>query len=124
MKEKVSTDDAPKATHILSQAIVSNGLIFVAGQVHVLPDNTLVEGSTKDKVAQIMKNVGAILKAANATLDNIVKITICVTDMSIMPELNEAYPSYFTDPFPAREAICVKELPLGASIEMCVIAAK
>jgi len=122
MKESISTDDAPSAKHLLSQAIVSNGFIFVAGQVHVKSDGTVVEGSTEDKVQQIMSNIEAILKAADANLNDVVKVVIYVTDMAIMPKLNEVYPTYFTEPFPAREAVCVKELPLGASIEISVIA--
>jgi len=124
MKEKASTDDAPKAPAILSQAIISNGFIFVAGQVHSTPGGEMVEGSTEDKVKQIMQNIEAILKAAGAGLDSIVKVTIYVTDMSVMPDLNKVYPTYFTEPFPAREAVCVRELPLGAGIEISVIAAK
>lgn len=124
MKQKISTDNAPKADAILSQAIVSNGFVFVAGQVHVKPDGTVVEGSVSEKVAQIMSNVSAILKAADSGLNDIVKVTIYVTDMSQMLELNEVYPSYFTEPFPAREAVCVKELPLGTTIEISVTAAK
>jgi 2-iminobutanoate/2-iminopropanoate deaminase len=124
MKKQVSTDKAPSAPNFLSQAVTSSGFIFVSGQVHTLPDNTLVDGSTKDKVDQIMKNIQAILGSANATLDNIVKVVIYVTDMSVMPELNEVYPSYFTEPYPVREAICVNALPLGAQIEISVIAAQ
>lgn len=71
-----------------------------------------------------MKNISAILAAADATLDDVVKVTIYVTDMSFMPELNKAYPAYFNEPFPAREAVCVKELPMGASIEISAIASK
>jgi 2-iminobutanoate/2-iminopropanoate deaminase len=124
LKKKITTTDAPAAAHILSQALVSNGFIFVSGQVHVKPDGSLVEGGTTDKVHQIMSNISAILKAADVSLDNIVKVIIYVTDLSVMPELNDVYPSYFKEPFPAREAVCVKELPLGANIEISVIATK
>ena len=124
MKNKVSTNDAPKADYILSQGIVSNGNIYVAGQIHSKPDGTIVEGLVKEKVDQIMQNIAAILKSADATLDDIVKAVIYVTDISQMPELNEVYPTYFTAPFPAREAVGVKELPLGTTIEISVIAAK
>lgn len=71
-----------------------------------------------------MKNISAILAEAGATLDNVLKVTMYVTDMSVMPDLNKVYPSYFAEPYPAREAVCVKELPLGASIEISVIAGK
>jgi len=124
MKIKVATDDAPKADHILSQGIVSNSSIFVAGQIHNKPDGALVDGTVKEKVEQIMRNISAILKAADASLDSIVKVVIYVTDMAQMPELNEVYPTYFTEPYPVREAVCVQALPLGATIEISVVAAK
>lgn len=124
MKVKVSTDGAPKADHILSQAILSNGFIFVAGQIHSSVEGGVVDGTTEEKVEQIMKNIAAILKEADASLNDVVKVVIYVTDMAQMPKLNEVYPSYFTEPFPAREAVRVKELPLGATIEISVIAAK
>jgi 2-iminobutanoate/2-iminopropanoate deaminase len=124
MKEKVMTNDAPKADHILSQGIVSNGVIYVAGQIHSKPDGSVVDGSVEEKVEQIMQNIAAILKAAGAGLDSIVKAVIYVTDMSQMPKLNEVYPTYFKEPYPVREAVCVKELPLGATIEISVVAAK
>ena len=123
MKQQVVTDNT-KSAHILSQGIISNGLIFVSGQVHANPDLTLVEGSVADKVERIMQNVQTILEAAGSKLDDIVKVVIYVTDMAIVPELNEVYPTYFSDPLPAREAVCVQALPLGASIEISVIAAQ
>ena len=124
MKEKVTTDNAPKADHILSQGIVSNGVIYLAGQIHNKPDGTIVDGSVEEKFAQIMQNISAILKAADVTLENVIKVVIYVTDMSQMPKLNEVYPTYFSEPFPVREAVCVKELPLGATIEVSIVAAK
>jgi len=124
MKTKVETPNAPSAKTFLSQAIVSNGFVFVAGQIHSTPDGQVVAGTVAEKVKQIMANVEAILKATESDLNNIVKVTIYVTDMSQMKELNEVYPTYFLEPYPAREAVCVKELPLGATIEISVIAAK
>lgn len=124
MKQQISTDEAPKAAHILSQAVVSNGTIYVAGQIHTKADGTVVDGTTEEKVDQIMKNIAAILRAADAGLDDIVKVVIYVTDMAQMPKLNEVYPTYFTEPYPVREAVCVKELPLSATIEISVVAAK
>lgn len=123
MINPASTPDAPSAP-FLSQAIESNGTIYVSGQVHNKPDGSLVDGTVKDKLAQIMQNISEILKAAGATLDDIVKVVIYVTDMAQMPELNEAYTTYFTKPFPVREAVCVQALPLGATIEISVTAHK
>jgi reactive intermediate/imine deaminase len=123
MKKPISTPDAPSAP-FLSQALTSGDSIFVSGQIHNLPDNTLVGDSVAEKVEQIMKNISAILKAADATLDDVVKVVIYITDMAQMPELNKVYPGYFKDPKPVREAVCVSALPLGATIEISVIAAK
>ncbi len=123
MKQQVVTDNT-KSAHLLSQGIISSGLIFVSGQVHANADLTLVGNTTAEKLAQIMKNIETILKAAGAGLDDIVKVVIYVTDMSIMPDLNKAYPGYFTAPLPVREAVCVQALPLGATLEISVIAAK
>lgn len=124
MKQVISTQAAPSAPAFLSQAIASNGFIFVSGQVHNLPDNTLVGENTAEKLAQIMKNITAILAAADSTLDTVVKVTIYITDVAFLPELNQVYPLYFSDSFPAREVVCVQALPLGASIEVSVIAAR
>lgn len=121
MKE-IKTSKAPNAPGLLSQAIVSNDFVFVAGQIHITTDGELIEGSTADKVKQIMKNVESILNEADAGLDDIVKVTVYVTDMALMPDLNKEYPTYFSGLLPAREAVCVKELPLGAQIEISVIA--
>lgn len=123
MKSQATTPNAPDAP-FLSQAIVSNGTVYVSGQIHGKPDGTVVEGTVKEKVEQIMQNISEILKSANATLDDIVKVVIYVTDMAQMPELNEVYPTYFNKPFPVREAVCVQALPLGATIEISVVAEK
>lgn len=124
MKQSVTTDAAPEAPALLSQAIIANGFIFVAGQVHNTPDGKLVEGSVEAKFSQIMANITAVLNAADGELNDVVKVTIYVTEMSVMPELNSAYQRYFNKPLPAREAVCVQALPLGATIEVSVIAAK
>jgi len=124
MKQKISTDDAPKADGILSQGIVSNGNIYVSGQIHSKSDGSMIEGTVTEKMDQIMKNITAILKATESTLDDVVKVVIYVTDMAQMPELNKIYPTYFSEPFPVREAVCVKALPLGATIEISVVAEK
>lgn len=122
MKQQISTDNAASAPGFLSQAIKTDGLIFVSGQVHSLPDGTLAGESVEEKLALIMGNIEAILSAGDATLDDIVKVSIYVTDMAQMPEINQHYPTYFAEPYPAREAMCVMGLPLGATIELSVVA--
>lgn len=123
MESQATTPNAPDAP-FLSQDIISNGTIYVSGQIHGKADGTVVEGSAKEKVEQIMQNISEILKSADATLDNIVKVVIYVTDMAQMPELNEVYPTYFNEPFPVREAVCVQALPPGSTIEIGVVAEK
>jgi 2-iminobutanoate/2-iminopropanoate deaminase len=88
MKTQATTPNAPDAP-FLSQAIISNGTIYVSGQIHGKPDGTVVEGTVKEKVEQIMQNISEILKAADATLDNIVKVVVYVTDMAQMLKLNK-----------------------------------
>jgi 2-iminobutanoate/2-iminopropanoate deaminase len=124
MRKHLDTGEAPKAPAIYSQAIVSNGLIFVAGQVPMTAAGKMIEGSLEDKLALIMQNIKAILKSAEATLDDVVKVTIYLTDIADLSKLNEVYLNYFSQPFPAREAVCVKELPLKATLEISVIAAQ
>ena len=124
MKKEILTSEADAVPGILSQAIDTGSLVFVSGQIHITPEGELIGETTEEKVKQIMKNIAAILKAASCDMDNIVKATVYVTDLSQMPKLNEIYPTFFKAPYPAREAVCVKELPLGATIEISVVASK
>lgn len=124
MKQRINTDNAPKADALMSQAIISGNTIYVAGQVHANLDWSLVGETVSEKTAQIMKNISAILEVAEATLNDVVKVVVYVTDMAQIKEFNEVYPSYFSEPYPVREAIGVQALPLGATIEISVIAEK
>ena len=124
MKEKVTTNKVVDTPSLLSQAIASNGFIYVSGQIHSTSDGILIEGSTEEKTHQIMKNLAAILEAAGADFNNVVKVTVYVTDIAELPKLNEVYKTYFSEPLPAREGICVKALPKGASIEISLVAIK
>jgi len=124
MKNKIVTKSAPEATGPFSQAIVENNLIFTSGQIPLTIKGELLEGSTEEQTYQIMKNLEAILKEAGVTFENVVKTIIYITDMSLYGKINEVYGEYMTDPFPAREVVCVKELPLGANIEISMIASK
>lgn len=121
---KIVTDRAPAAPTLMSQAIESGGFIFVSGQIHARPDGSLVSGTVGEKLAYVMSNIKAILTASGSSMNDIVKVVIYVTDMAEMPVLNAAYSRYFTEPYPAREAVCVKALPFGATLEISVIAFK
>lgn len=124
MKQEVKTDKAQSAKGLLSQALISGDFIFTAGFIHMTPGGKMIEGSTEDKLRQVMSNIKEVLKAAGADMNDILKATIYVTDMAILGNINKLYITYFQEPYPVREAVCVKELPLGASIEISVIARK
>ncbi len=123
--KKIETNKAPlpgKSPH--SQAIEAGGFVFTQGSICLTPEGKLLEGTIEEQIHQIMKNLQAILEAADTSFSNVVKTTIYVTDMSLYGKVNEVYGSYFSDPYPARETVCVKELPLGAKIEISMIAVK
>jgi len=124
MKIKVATVKAPAATGPFSQAVTDRNLIFTSGSIYLTAEGKLLKGTTEEQIHQIMKNLQAILKEAGADFSSVVKTTIYVTDMSIYGKVNEVYGSYMSDPFPAREVVCVKELPLGAKVEISMVATK
>lgn len=124
MKQKVIAKDAPPATGPFSHATVSNNLIFTSGQIYLTPEGKLLEDTFENQIHQIMRNLQAILKEAGTDFSNVMKTTIYVTDMSTYKTVNEVYGSYFSDPYPAREVVSVKELPLGAKVEISMIAIK
>lgn len=122
MKQKVETTNAPKATGPFSQAVIFGNLVFTSGQIYLTPEGKLLEGTIEDQVHQVMKNLKGILEAAGIGFADVVKTTIYVTDMSIYTKLNEIYGGYMSEPYPSRETVCVKELPLGARLEISMIA--
>lgn len=125
MKTKIQTDKAPlpgASPH--SQAIVAGNFVFTQGSIYLTPEGKLLEGTIEEQIHQIMKNLQAILEAAGVTFADVVKTTIYVTDMSVYGTVNSVYASYMSDPYPARETVCVKELPLGAKVEISMIAVK
>jgi len=125
MKTKVETRKAPLpnlSPH--SQAIVASHFVFTQGVICLTPEGEMLKGTTEEQVDQIMKNLQAILEKAGTSFKNVVKTTIYVTDMSVYGKVNEVYKSYLSDPYPARETVCVKELPLGALVEISMIATK
>lgn len=124
MKTKVSTIKAPQATGPFSQAVATEDFIFTSGQVYLTSEGKLLEASMEEQVHQIMKNLQAILEEAGVSFAHVVKTTVYVTDMGIYKTFNTIYGSYMQEPFPAREVVCVKELPLGANIEISMIAAR
>jgi 2-iminobutanoate/2-iminopropanoate deaminase len=124
MKTKIETPNAPPATGPFSQAIVTGNLVFTGGQIALSPEGKLNQGTIDEQTHQVMKNLQAILEAAGVTFADVVKATIYITDMSIFGRMNEVYKSYLSEPYPARETTCVKDLVLGARLEISMIAVK
>lgn len=124
MKTKIQTDKAPKAVGPYSQAIVAGNLIFTSGQIHTTVEGKFVEGTIEEQTHQVMKNLSAVLTAAGVSFKDVVKTTIYVTDMSVYGKINQVYGSYLTEPFPARETVCVAKLPLGAKVEISMVAVR
>ena len=122
MKQKIETDKSPKAVGPYSQAIINGNLVFTSGQIHLTPDGKLLDGTIEEQTHQVMKNLKNVLEKAGITFNEVVKTTIYVTNMSDYGKINEVYGGYMTEPFPARETVCVKELPLGAKVEISMIA--
>ncbi|MDR0422110.1 MAG: RidA family protein [Proteiniphilum sp.] len=125
MKKVISTNSAPAAIGPYSQAVEANGMLFLSGMLPIDPSTgNIVPGGVKEQTFRIFDNIEAVLTAAGAGMDNIVKTTVFLEDMSLFGEMNEVYATRFTDAFPARSAFAVKALPKNALVEIEVIATK
>ncbi|HEX2671238.1 MAG TPA: Rid family detoxifying hydrolase [Polyangiaceae bacterium] len=115
---------APQPVSAYSQAIQSGSLLFLAGQIPLDPTTgKLVSGSIAEETDRIIENLRAVLSAAGATLDHVVKTTVYLTNMADFAAFNQAYARYFTKDPPARTTVAVAALPLGARVELEAIAA-
>jgi len=123
---EIRTQKAPAPVGPYSQAVEVNGFLFVSGQIGINPETGKLEEGFKEQVRQIFKNLDAILKEAGLGRESIVKVTIYLTDISKFKELNEIYEDYFkgVPVKPARVTVGVKELPLGAYVEIEMVAVR
>ena len=123
-RRTVTADGAPAAAGPYSHAVISNGLVFISGQVHVDPNTgQLVEGSVGEQTNRCLENVAIVAAAAGAQLSDAVRMGIYVTDISTFKAVNEAYGAYFEADPPARSTIGVAALPLGAQVEIDAVIA-
>lgn len=121
----VKTEKAPAAIGPYSQAIETNGFVFASGQIPLNPETgEFVEGGIKEQTRQALTNAREILKEAGLDLKNVVKTSVMLADIKYFGEMNEVYAEFFNEPFPARSAFAVKDLPKGALVEVECIAAK
>lgn len=124
MKKQISTTAAPGAIGPYSQAIAMGDFLFISGQIPVNPADGSVPEGIKAQTAQSIANIKAILAEAGMSIDNVIKTTVFLADMSLFGEMNEVYAENFTAPFPARSAVAVRELPKQVLVEIETIAAK
>ena len=124
MKEIQSTA-APAAIGPYSQAIEANGMVFASGQIPIDPSTgNIVEGGIEQQTHQSLRNVKAELEAAGTDLAHVVKTTVFLSSITDFANMNEVYAQYFSQPFPARSAVAVKDLPKGALVEIEVVAVR
>ncbi len=120
-KHIISTSKAPAAVGTYSQAVAvtAGTTVYLSGQIPLVPETMeVVEGNIQDQIHQVFKNLTAVCQEAGGDLSNIVKLNIFLTDLNNFAVLNEIMSSYFDQPYPARAAIGVNELPKGVSVEM------
>lgn len=122
MKQPISTDKAPGAIGPYSQAISVGNMLFISGQIPVNPATGEIPEGITAQTKQSIANIKAILAEAGMTMDNVVKTTVFLADMSLFGPMNEVYAENFTAPFPARSAVAVKELPKQVLVEIETIA--
>ncbi len=123
-KQAIASARAPRALGPYSQAIRYGDLLFLSGQVGIDPaSGKLVEGGVEAQARQALDNLAAVLEAAGSSLSRLLKTTVYLKDMAHFKAFNEVYGGFVGQPYPARAAIAVKELPLGAEVEIEAIAA-
>jgi len=117
-KKALHTNDAPAAIGTYSQAIESNGLVFMSGQIPLDPATMeLVDGDFESRARRVFDNLRAVAEAAGSDLNHIVKLTVYLTDLGNFAAVNSVMTEYFDEPFPARAALGVASLPKGADVE-------
>lgn len=125
MKRIINTPNAPAAIGPYSQAVEANGMLFISGQLPVNPASSKIEvESVSEQTQQVFANIQAILAEAGYTFADVVKTTVFLADIASFAEMNEVYKTFYQTECPARSTFAVKDLPLGAKVEIETIAAK
>jgi 2-iminobutanoate/2-iminopropanoate deaminase len=122
MKKPIFTNNAPAALGPYSQAVQWGDVVFISGQIPLIPASGELNNKTfNDQTFQVIDNLEAICKEAGGSLDNILKLTIFLTDLSKFDEVNEIMSKRFSEPFPARATVEISKLPKGVDIEIDAI---
>ncbi len=123
-KEAISSDRAPAAIGTYSQAVKTGNLVFLSGQIPLVPETMeIVDGDFEARARQVFTNLEAVAKAAGGDLNDIVKITVFLTDLENFATVNSVMESFFDAPYPARAAVGVSSLPKGVDVEADAILA-
>ena len=118
-KEIIRTDRAPQAIGTYSQAVKLGSTVYLSGQIPLLPETMeLVEGDIECQIRQVFDNLQAVAMAAGGGLQDIVKLNVSLTDLTDFPVVNSVMAEYFAEPYPARAAVGVAQLPRGSAVEM------
>ena len=117
MKE-IKTNKAPEAIGPYSQAIITGGLLYTSGQIPVNPETGIIPDGVEAQAEQVFENLKNLIASAGASIDNTVKTTVFIKNMSDFAKINEIYATYFTEPFPARSCVEVARLPKDVLLEV------
>ena len=125
MKKIINTIHAPAPIGPYSQAVMSGDMLFISGQIALVPDTTdMADADIATETTQVMKNLSAILTEAGMDFTHVLKTNIFLSDMALFAAVNEVYGSYFTSDYPARETVAVKGLPKNVNVEISMIASR
>ena len=120
----ISTDKAPQAIGTYSQAVKIDGTVYLSGQIPLDPETMeLVEGDMRIQITQVFNNLTAVAEASGGSLADVAKLNIYLTDRSHFPLVNEVMSEFFSEPYPARAAVGVAELPKASQVEMDAVLA-
>ena len=123
-KHVIQTEDAPQAIGTYSQAAVAGNVVYLSGQIGLDPQTMEMAERFESQAHRVFENLRGVAAASGGTLDNILKLTVFVIDLGNFAKLNEIMAQYFTEPYPARSAVGVSQLPRGALIEIEAILVK
>lgn len=124
MKQTIATENAPKAVGPYSQAVEVNGMLFISGQIPVVPADGSVPEGIEAQTRQSLKNIGAILEKAGLDFSNVVKTTVLLDDIADFGAMNAVYSEFFLVEKPARACFQVAALPMGVKVEIEAIAVR
>lgn len=124
VRKQIHTPNAPSAVGAYSQAIEIGNFVFISGMLPIDPVSKTIPEEVKAQAILVLSNIKAVIEAAGSAMDKVVKATVLLADIGDFAAVNEVYATFFSKPFPARSCFAVAELPLGAKVEVEVVAAK